>query len=188
MSAYPIASTRKPAAESRGCLPTLIVLVIMVGILAGGVAVQSAIADLPPQSIEVAGGVTITPPGGWEFGGRSEDGKTVLLSQGIGSVAITVVDDQELAVALAELRNEWLASGTVTAAEPGPIDSVRPGQAAFGFAYSGTFPDLGSPVEGAVAGYLGTSVSVIFDGWAGVGDYRLVRDEINAIVTATVIP
>jgi hypothetical protein len=174
--------------EPRGCLATLAVLVIMIGILVGGVAADGAIADQPPRRIEVSDGVTITPPPDWEFGGRSDDERTILLSRGNGSLAITVGSGTDVLSALNALRDEWLARGKVTAVEVGPVASVRPGATAYGFGYSGTFPDDAAPVEGEVTGFAGTSVTVVFDGWTGFGDYRDVRDEVNEIVRATVIP
>ena len=70
----------------------------------------------------------------------------------------------------------------------GQVTSARPGARAIGFAYSGTFPDLAGAVEGEVTGYSGTSVTVLFDGWADLGDYRSISDEIAEMIRTAVIP
>ena len=174
--------------EPRGCLATFAVLVIMVGILAAGVAADSAVADAPPRPIDVSDGVTVTPLPDWEFGGRSDDERTVLLSKGSGSLAITVGDGTDVVAALDAVRSEWLATGTVTAEPVGQATSARAGAAAFGFHYSGTFPDQAAPLEGEVTGYAGTSLTVLFDGWADFGGYRNVSDEVAEMIRAAVIP
>ena len=160
----------------------------MVGILVVGVVAEGSVADVPDRPIEVSNGVTVTPLPDWEFGGRSDDERTILLSKGLGSLAITVGDGTDVAGALNALRNEWRATGTVTAAEVEPVTSARPGATALGFAYSGTFPDLAGAVEGEVTGYGGTSVTVLFDGWADLGDYRSISDEIAEMIRTAVIP
>src|SRR5687768_13806292 len=76
----PIAAAR--ATQPRGGLATLAVLLIMVGILVGGFMAVGAVANVPSAPVTVASGVVVTPLTGWEFGGRSEDGKTILMSQG----------------------------------------------------------------------------------------------------------
>ena len=178
----------RAAAEPRGCLATLAALVIMVGILVGGLLAEGAVADQPPVPVEVSNGVIVTPPADWEFGGRSEDGRTILLSKGSGSLAVAVTDGTDVIGALNGLRGEWLASGKVSASEVGEVASVRPGATAHGFGYSGTFPNVGAPVEGEVVGFAGTSVAVLFDGWAAFGGYPSVRDEIAEIIRGAAIP
>lgn len=160
----------------------------MVGVIAAGGVAASAVDDQPPLPVEVSDGVTVIPPADWEFGGRSEDGRTILISKGSGSLAVTVTPDSDVVGALNELRGEWLASGTVTAAEVESVRSARPGATAYGFAYSGTFPDQGAPVEGEVSGYQGSSVVVLFDGWGSLGQYQLSTGTIEAIIRDTVIP
>ena len=186
--AVPQATSMTHTAEPRGCLATLSVLVIMVGIVVTGAVAESAVADVPPGPIEISDGVTVTPLADWEFGGRSDDERTILLSKGSGSLAITIGDGTDVVGALNALRGEWLATSTVTAADVAEVTTARPGATAFGFAYSGTFPDLGAPIEGEVTGYAGTSVTVLFDGWAHFGDYRNVRDEIAEMIRSAVSP
>lgn len=174
--------------EQRGWLATLSVLVIMVGIVGAGFAAESAVADVPPRPIEVSDGVIVTPLPDWEFGGRSEDEKTVLLSKGSGSLGLSVDSATDVVSALNAVRDEWLATGTVTAAPISEVPDARPGTTGFGFGYSGTFPDLSTPVEGEVTGYAGTSVTALFDGWAEIGGYRSVSDEVAEMIRAAVIP
>lgn len=183
-----ITAPRATARQPKGWLATLVVALTMIGVVAGGCLAQDAIADAPPVPVTVANGVVLTPPADWKFGGRSEDGKTVLLSRGQGSLAISVEDGTPVATAIATLRDQWIASETVTATDVGPAIGVRPGQSVLRFGYSGTFDDIASAVEGEVTGVQGTSVGVIFDGWSGFGEYHTVRDEIDAMIAATTIP
>jgi hypothetical protein len=39
-----------------------------------------------------------------------------------------------------------------------------------------------------VTAFAGTGYSVMFDGWAGLGEFHSVRDEITSIIRAAVIP
>jgi hypothetical protein len=186
MTADPIAIA--PRTEPRGGLATLCVLLIMIGIVAGGAVAQSAVAARPLGPIDLAPGVVLTPLPDWEFAGRAEDGSSVILSQGSGSLAVHVIDSLDVVGGLTNVRNEWLSSRTVTASEVEPVEGVRTDHPAYRFEYSGTFADLPSPVEGEVTGVAGTTLAVLFDGWAGIGDYRAVRDEIATMIRDTVIP
>src|SRR5688572_13907764 len=129
MAAYPIATA--PNTEPRGGFATLVVLLIMIGIVAGGAVAQNAVAGIPQGPVQVARGVVLTPLPEWSFGGRSDDGNTILLSQGNGSLAITVADGPDPVAAMTQLRDEWLASGTVSAGEIEPVEGARTGQSAF---------------------------------------------------------
>src|SRR5918995_860669 len=175
MTAQPAATATPstPVAQSqpRGGLATLIVLLVMVAVVGGGYVASNAVAGLPAQPVEVANGVIVTPYQNWEFGGRSDDGTTVLISKGDGSLAVTVNEGSDVGLALAELRDDWTSSGTVTATEIERVTERRGGQEGFRFIYSGSFSDTPSPVEGQVIGYAGSGVVVLFDGWAAVGDY-----------------
>jgi hypothetical protein len=181
------AATAEPR-QPRGGLATLAVLLIMIGIVVGGAFAQGAVANVPPQPVTVANGVVVTPLDEWEFGGRSDDGKTVLLSQGIGSLAITVLDASDPEAGLAALRDEWIGTEAVTAGEIMRVDDVRVEQPVFRFPYSGTFEDIATAVEGEVTGVGGSEVAVLFDGWAGFGDYISVRDDIATMIRNAVIP
>ncbi len=180
---------RAPTKQPKGWLATLVVFLTMIGVVGGGCFAAEAIADAPPVAVTVADGVTLTPLPDWEFGGRSEDGRTVLLSRGQGSLAISVEAGTDARAALDALRSEWVASGTVTATDiTAAPDDLRPGAGPLRFGYSGSFDDIASTVEGEVTGVAGTSVSVVFDGWAGFGDYHTVRADIDSMIRATTIP
>ena len=173
--------------QPRGCLATLAVFLVMSGILVGGFMAARVTALVPLGPINVGLGVHVTPAEGWEFGGRTEDGNTILLSRGNGSLAVTVIADQTALDALTALRNEWLASATVTASDIAPVMDVRSGALRFG--YSGTFDDLAAKVEGEVHGIQGASgVTVVFDSWAGTGQYVGVRDDVVSMINTAVIP
>jgi hypothetical protein len=174
--------------QPRGGLATLAVFLIMIGIVVGGAFAQGAVANVPQQPVTVASGVVITPLDDWAFGGRSDDGKTVLLSQGSGSLAITVLDASDPEAGLAELRDEWVGTEAVTAGDIIRVDGIRADQPVFRFPYSGTFDDIASTVEGEVTGVGGSQVAVLFDGWAGFGDYVSVSDDIATMIRSAVIP
>ena len=187
MTALPV--FRAPTKQPKGWLATLVVSLTMLGVVGGGCFAAEAIADAPPLPVTIAEGVTLTPLADWEFGGRSEDDRTILLSRGNGSLAISVEPGAPVDASLTNLRNEWTGSGTVTATEieAAPTD-LRPGATVLRFGYSGTFDDIASAVEGEVTGVQGTSVSVIFDGWSGLGEYQTVEADIDAMIRATTIP
>jgi hypothetical protein len=176
------ATTRQP----KGWLATLVVALVMVGIVGGGFVAQESVADAPPLPVTLDRGVVVTPGADWEFAGRSEDGQTVLLTQGSGSLALTVMDGTDIQTALESQRAEWLASGTITATDPEPV--TVGGHAGRRFEYSGTFDDLPTPVDGTVTAIAGSNYVVLFDGWAGAGDYSAVSDDIDSMIGSAVIP
>jgi len=153
-----------------------------------GFIATDALANEPPKPLNVGHGVSLTVPWEWEFGGRSSDGNTILLSQGNASLAVSVVEGGDVNTVVADKRAEWTEGG-VSASEIKPVAGLRPDtQATLQFAYNGVFPDLASAVEGEYTGVQGTGIVVTFDGWAGQGDYILVRDEINQMIRTAVIP
>ncbi len=189
-AAQPTIVSDRPA---KGWLATLIVAALMVAIVAGGFIAQNAVANEPPKPI-TRHGLVVTPLPGWEFAGRAEDGDSIVLTNGNGSLAITVVSlDPGLAVParsrpdqLDDKRAEWLKSGTVTATDIVPVVvGVHAGRR---FSYSGTFADVPTPVEGEVTGFDTGQLVVLFDGWAGMADYTGVKDDIDAMISSAVIP
>jgi hypothetical protein len=182
----PAVSQPVSARQPKGWLATLAVLVIMLGILIGGFVAQNAVANEPPKPVSV-GDVVLTPPAGWDFAGRSEDESTILLTNGSGSLAISVVPGTDVVQTLDAKRNEWLRTGTVTATEAEPV-TIGYSRAGRRFEYSGTFEDVPTPVEGQVTAIAGNGVVVLFDGWAGIGGYRVVSDEIDGMIADAVIP
>jgi hypothetical protein len=192
MTAMPAASASAapPAhrAQPRGGLATLVVFLVMIGIVGGGYVASNAVADLPAQPVEVARGVVVTPVANWDFGGRSSDGNTVLISKGDGSLAVSVSEGTDVTAALTRLRDEWTASGTVTASPVEPVTDRRGGQQGLRFAYSGSFSDTPAPVEGEVIGFAGSGLLVVFDGWASMGDYIRIQPDVAAMIDAAVIP
>ena len=181
-------ATSRSTAQPRGCLATLAVLVVMIGIVAVGFYAQAAVADIPNQPVTVSDGVSLVPPPDWEFQGRTDDQNTILLSRGNGSLAITVTPGGDHVAALNTLRDEWTQSGTVSAGHIREATGVHGSKPAAAFPYSGTFADLASAVEGEVTAVRGTSVVVVFDGWADVGEYAGAADDTAAIIAETSIP
>ncbi len=172
---------------AREWLATGAVAGVMLGILAVGWLLAKAPAAAPPGPISVDLGVAVTPPEGWQLGGRSSGGNTVLLSRGDASLAITVAKGSDELAAVTRQRDEWLSGGKVTVGDIAPV-SLRAVQPAVRCAYSGTFEHINSPVEGALTGIRGTNLVALFDGWAGFGEYGSVSNDIDAIIRATVIP
>ena len=183
-----VAPASRSVPQPKGWVATIAVLVIMVGIVGAGFFAQSAVADIPNQPVEISRGVILTQPPEWEFQGRADDQDTILLSRGNGSLAISVVEGTDERSALATLRDEWTASATVSAGDIRDATGVHGEQPAASFTYSGTFEGMASAVEGEVTAVRGTSVVVVFDGWADIGDYAGVADDIAAIIAGTTIP
>jgi hypothetical protein len=186
----PAAPPPAPPKQPRGCLPTLLVLLIMLGVVGGGYAAADAVASVPPQPVTVAEGVTIRPLPGWEFGGRGEDGRSVLLSKGNGSVHVSLTRARiDATAALTELLRGWRAQprSQVSSGEIQPAD-VRISGGAVRVSYSGTFEDVEYPVEGEATAVAGTTATVIFDGWSGMGDYAAVRPQIDQMIREATIP
>ena len=180
------------AKPPKGWIATLVVAAIMVAIVAGGFIAAGAVADNRTILYNV-NGVGITPGPGWEFSGRDDNGQTILLTNGSGSLAIEaqpppynvlLVGDWHLP--LENKRQEWLDSGTVTATEI--VDVTVGDRTARRFSYSGTFEDVATPVEGTVTEISTPNKYVLFDGWADKGQFSVVSDDIDAMIKSAVIP
>jgi hypothetical protein len=178
------------AAQPKGWLATFLVLLAMAGITGVGVVAADAAEDLPPRPIEVASGVIVTPAAGWEFVGRSDDGGSILLTRGSGNVGVSVVaGEQPPDQVLRDVLATWTSEpGTTISVSQIHESGVRPGAIAARAAYAGTFAELTGPIEGEVTAVDGTGLAVVFDGWAGPGEYRLVRGEIDEMIRAAAIP
>lgn len=173
--------------QSRGCLGTLGVLVVMLLIVGGGAVAAGAVADLPDAPVSVGRGVTVQPPAGWQFVGREDDVGGVLLTSGGASVFIEAVAGGDEVAALRALRDEWsveplLMTGEIERSE------IRPGVAAARFAYTGSVEGVAAPIEGEVTALRGAGYVVVFDGWAGLGDYLSARGEIEQMIVTAVMP
>ena len=176
----------------KGWIATLVVAAIMVAIVAGGFIAAGAVADNKTVLYNV-NGVSITPGPGWEFSGRDDNGQTILLTNGSGSLAIEaqpppsnmlLMPDWQLP--LEKKRQDWLDTGTVTATQI--ADVIVGDRAARRFSYSGTFEDLATPVEGTVTEISTPNKYVLFDGWAGKGQFSVVSDDVDAMIKSAVIP
>jgi hypothetical protein len=137
--------------------------------------------------VAVSRGVSVQPPTGWEFAGRTDDGSGVLLTSGSASVFIETVDGTDERLALDALREEWATEPTLGMGAVEESD-VRPGVPGAQFAYSGTVEGIASAIEGEVFALRGRGYVVLFDGWAGLGDYLLVRDVIRGMVREAALP
>lgn len=174
--------------NQRGCLGTLGVLLAMVAIVGGGAFAAGAVAGLPDQPVAVSRGVVVQPPTGWAFAGRTQDGSGILLTSGSASMFIETVAGSDERAALAELRAEWSSEPTLALGEIEAANDVRPGVPGARFSYAGTIPEIASAIEGEVIALRGTGYIAIFDGWAGLGDYLLARDEIARLIRESTLP
>jgi len=185
--AMPLARANQP----KGWLATLVILLIMVGIPVGGVLAANAVAGLPDQPVDAGHGVIVAIPANWEYAGRFGDDRIVLITRGSASVAVSVKESTDEVAQLTALRNEWLASGTVSAGDVVAVADARTdGRPASRFPYTGTFGEDGpsSPVEGEATGVRGNGIVVIFDAWAGEGEFVRVAQEVAQIIRETTIP
>ena len=62
------------------------------------------------------------------------------------------------------------------------------GRAGQRFDFSGSVADLPKPVEGTVTAVAGSDFVILFDGWAGVGDYPSVSSDVDAMIGSAVVP
>ena len=178
----------RPAAP-KGWLATFLIILIMVGIVGAGAVAAASVSSVPDRPITIADGVTIVVPPDWSFEGRSEDRRTILLSRGNASVAISVEGGSDELVTLRHLRDEWAGQGNVSLGVILPVTDARAdGKPAARFAYSGTFPELPSMVEGEVTAVRGNGNTVVFDAWAGKGQFVNARDDVARIIRETTIP
>jgi hypothetical protein len=176
--------------RQRGCLATIAVFVVMLGIVGSGFVALGAVADVPTPPVTVADGVVIDPLPDWEFAGRSDDGRGILLSKGGGSLAVLVEPEAEdPAAAITALFAEWRAeAGTQITTGAIEASDVRPGSRAATATYAGYFAGIAYGVDGEVTAVAGSSTTVIFDGWADEGDFALVRPEVNEMIRGATIP
>jgi len=164
----------------------------MFAIVLGGYVVADALSDRPPLPIAVADGVSISAPLEWEFVNRVEpqpDGtEGVVLTRGAGTL-ILLTSPATTSEVLADLDAELTAGGMMSVGDTAAAD-VREGQPAERFAFTGVLPELSAtPVEGEATAVRGTSVTVLFMAWGGVGQYQpFVGDEIDRMISGATIP
>jgi hypothetical protein len=186
-----VATQTIAAKPPKGWIATLVVAAIMVAIVVGGFIAAGAVTENRSVLYNV-NGVGVTPIPGWDFVGRGDDGRTILLTNGSGSLAITVYGQPTGPIVtepidwLARKRDEWLATGTATATEI--VDVTVGDRTGRRFSYAGTFEDLATPVEGQVSEIDGAKSVALFDGWADKGQFSVVKDDIDAMIESAVIP
>lgn len=160
-------------------------------VIAGYIAADS-LSDRPPLPIAVAAGVSVSAPVEWEFVNRVEpqpDGtEGVVLTRGAGTL-ILLTSPAATGQVLADLSAELTAGGMMSIGDTAPVD-VREGQPAERFAFTGVLPELSAtPVEGEATAIRGTSVTVLFMAWGGVGQYQpFVGDEVDRMISGATIP
>jgi hypothetical protein len=179
------------ARQPRGCLPTLVIALIMVSIVGAGVIISNALSDRPAAAIEVGAGVSIRPPLEWSFVSRFDPGTGeddgVVMTRGVATM-IVYVSAAPAATELASLRAELGGSSLVSLGETEPV-TVRVGRDGLRFAFSGALPELSSvPIEGEALAIQGQAVSAVFMTWSEVGSYQLLRGEISQLMGEATIP
>ena len=164
----------------------------MLGIVGVGFFAAAALSSVPDKPITVANGVQVVIPPEWEYVGRSNDGKTIELTRGNATVDVTVVEDSDETTALNHVRADWAQIPTLSMGDIAPVADARTdGKPAARFAYSGTIPGAGLPgaVEGEVTAVRGSnSVAVVFDAWAGQGEFANASGAIATMIRETTIP
>ena len=163
----------------------------MLAIVGGGLLAALATSDRQPVPITVGGGVSFVAPPDWSFVSRVEPpadgGDAVLLTRGVAGLLVYTAPESGPR-ALAELRAELLASPMMSVGDDQPADA-GPGVTATRFAFSGVLPELAAaPIEGEATAVQGSTLSVVFFGWADVGDYHVMRHEILEIISRADIP
>ena len=171
--------------ESRGCLPTLAIALLMVAIVGGGFFAAGALSGRPPVPVEVGDGLTIAPPIQWQFVARIDppaggsDG--VLLTRGVGSLLV-FTSPTAAAEQLGQLRDELAGGPLMSVGTIGPAQTGRT-EAALRFAFTGAMPELSAaPIEGEATAVQGAGSTAIFLAWADIGEYQLLRGEVEAMI------
>jgi hypothetical protein len=112
----------------------------------------------------------------------------VVLTRGAGTL-ILLTSPATTSEVLADLDAELTAGGMMSVGDTAAAD-LREGQPAERFAFTGVLPELSAtPVEGEATAVRGTSVTVLFMAWGGVGQYQpFVGDEIDRMISGATIP
>ena len=174
-----------PEPGQRKWLPTLGVLVVMVGVIAAGAFASDAVAGLPLPAVEIDGVVAVSPIEGWQFVERADDGRTVYLTRGDGNMLVHAADAGRTAeeTLRAAVDQEVAASGGLLIAEPMGSATVDGGRAALRVVVRGSVDGIEYPVEGE---FLALSTpsrrAVLFVGLAAAGEYHLVTGDIRRMV------
>lgn len=167
-------------------------LAVLFPVLFGGYVAASG-TTLPPQDpIEVAPGVTVTPPPGWAVV-RHEPGPPAVLTLSRGSAAVNVLvatDFDDPLEVLAAFRRDVLekqarslqfSDQTEAVAGPAGLAGVRG-------SYVGDFEGLQQTVEGEVTAFATASRSgVLFNAYAAQGDLDSARPEVRDMIAGAVL-
>ncbi len=141
----------------------------------------------PGQPVELAPGVVIIPPPGWNVEQPQGEPPSLRLSNGIGQMYIAVSPvagdpEQQLQAYLDQALAPQASQLSTSPAEEIEIPSGNP--AAF-FAYVGSFEGVAGPLEGEVAATVAPSgTAVIVDGWAPEGQFVAVRQDVRGALVA----
>ena len=175
-----------PPLHERRWLPTLTVAAVIVGVVAGGYVVASALGEPIGSATAVGPAVTIAPRPGWELAERFEDPLGARFTRGNANldVASLPFGGSDLDLLSAYVRDVLEPdSGQLHVSEVrGPI---RLGEGLTGsrIVYVGTFGDVQAPIEGEVTAVVSPSgTGVVFDGWGPSGQLRFAIDDIRAMV------
>jgi hypothetical protein len=167
-------------------VPSLLVAVVIVGVVAGGYVVADALGQHAGGRTTVSAAVAVTPLPGWELAEHFADPPGARFTRGsvsldVASIAFTGSDLDLLAAYVEEVLEPDAEQLRVSeTAEPVELASGLTGSR---IAYVGTFGDVQAPIEGEVTAVVSPSgVGVVFDGWAPSGQLHLAIDDVRTMV------
>ena len=151
-----------------------------------------ALADVTEAApMTIAPGVEIQLAEGWELSSSTEDPPGAVLVAGSGYLYVAVVESQQFGLELLSSYVEGpLGEGATSFAVSPPTELPPWGESvsAVRASYTGRWEGLWFPIEGEVTVVSYQGLSVLYDGWADQGQYDIVRNDIDAMMTAAAVP
>ena len=179
-----------PPVRERRWLPTIAVVVVIVGVVFGGYAVAGSLSTPSGQPVSVGGVVFVYPLRGWEHADTFADPPGIRLAKGSGALDVAAVPfsgtEQDL---LREYVEQVLEpdANQLQVSDPGHV-TLGGGRMGARAVYVGSFGDVQTPIEGEVTAVMTDSgIGVIFDGWAPSGALQYVITDIEAMVAGAEI-
>jgi hypothetical protein len=175
-----------PPLRERRWLPTILVALVIVSVVAGGYVVADALGESTRGSTTVSASVTVTPLPGWELAERFGDPPGARFTRGSASLDVASIpfagSDLDL---LTSYVQEVLEPDAQQLQVSETVEQVTFDDGLVGsrIAYVGTFGDVQAPIEGEVTAVVSPSgVGVVFDGWAPSGQLQFASSDIRTMV------
>ncbi len=180
----PASPATKIAREPRGCMPSFLILSLMLAIPMGAGFAGALTEDVPMQPVQVTERLAVVPRPSWKFGGRDEELRAILLSRGSGSLYVWEAPGATSPAAQLRLvLDGWAGEPDVQIVAGPPVSfDAGPGRSGVRATYAGTFPDVGYPVEGQLAVVEASGTIAVFDAWAGEGEFRAIAGDVAAMI------